>query len=198
MSGLINDVYHGSGSLGQAFYLEAANATTELGEVMGEFDVTPNTMYRLMKLTGFSKGDREMFHEALSQTDSSYLREFNYATAGESTWYGTYVANAFGSGIKRSFGENISEKEKVDVVKSTIRAIAVASDFHRKFGDSSYAISSVTPGLMINDGSAQLIISELMYGERLHETSECFQTNKNGLHVRGNKDAIEIGYKISH
>ena len=194
MSSLITNVYQGSNTLGQAFYNVAVAATGEMSGIMDKFGFAPNTMYRLMKLTGFKADDKDIIYDALSRTDISYLSEFNKATAGEATWYGTYIANAFGSGLKRAFRDDITEEQKGDVVKATIRAIAVASDFHNKFGDSSYALSSVTPGLMVDKGNTQEILSELMSSEKLNQMSKSLQAQGKGLYIRGNNNAVEIGY----
>jgi hypothetical protein len=196
MSDLISAVYNEGGSLGDAFKREAENATNDLKNIKEKYSLASNSIYRLIKLTGLNKDDANTIDEALSELDNSFILEFNTATSSETTWFGTYIANAFGGGLKRAFGNDATNDDLKEVVKTTVKVIAGASAYHGSFGSNSYALSSVTPGLMIVDGKKDLILEEVNQLTNLTDTVTQLSNQNKGLYARGNKDAIEISYKL--
>jgi len=193
MSELISNVYSSDLTLREAFRKEAQDATKELADVKSKYNLASNSLYRLMKLTGVN--DTNAIKSALSELHSSFVTEFDKATGDEVTWYGTYVANAFGSGLKRSFGNDISEEEMKQVVKTTVKVVAAASAYHSQFGNESYALSSVVPGLMIVNGDKDKILDEVDGMSNLIVALNSLSDNLKGLYLRGNAQAVEVGFK---
>lgn len=90
----------GSGdSLSETLRAEAKRSYME--ETGGRAPVGPVTWRRLRLLLGDGMPGEDVL-AALDSIPDSLLERFDQATDGDHTWYGTYVANAFGRGLLRA------------------------------------------------------------------------------------------------
>lgn len=198
MSETISKVYKNGGNLEEAFNQEAEDATKGLASIKEKYGLNAAALYRLMKLTGLTVDDLIVIDSALGKLNGSFIKEFNESTKGETTWYGTYVANAFGSGLKRAFGNKPTKENLESVVCTTVKAISLATQFHDKYGRNSYALSSVKPGLMVVEGKKDFILDELNKFNSLQQGLEYMTNQDRGLYVRGNMHAVEISYRVNN
>jgi hypothetical protein len=52
------------------------------------------------------------FISAFEAMDPAFIKSFNSATDGEKTWFGTYIANSFGSGLLKALKGPIAGESK--------------------------------------------------------------------------------------
>ncbi|MBT5021251.1 HD domain-containing protein [Candidatus Woesearchaeota archaeon] len=192
LSELISNVYVGSGNLADAFEQEAKHATVDFCDVLDLHEIHPNSLYRLIKLTATKSDEIKILNEALSELSDDLVGEFDIATRSPTTWFGTYVANAFGSGLRRAYGDSITDSDIIDVIQTTVKMIAGANNIQRQSYVRSYALSAITPGLMVADGQKEIIVDRVKRLNNLSSMVNYLNDSKQGFYVRRNFDTVEI------
>ena len=113
-------------------------------EVVQQIPVGPVSWQRLRRLLGNKVPPIEL-EEALETIPSELLEAFDRATDGGHTWYGTYIANAFGSGMIRALQRE--EYSKSVVVGNLIGLVAcVAPEMEHR---DQWAFGAVGPALRL-------------------------------------------------
>lgn len=171
--------------------LEENPAFSKLGE---QFDLGPVALFRLRRLVGTGI-PAETFTSALAGLDRSFVQEFQRCSDGESTWFGTYVANAFGSGLVKALKDQVPAEE---AIQATVKMVASASHFHtQKQGRAQWALGSLEPSLQVAAGpeQAQQILSETRQLTHLEQAVERLQSGRHGLTMRAGESGVEIGFQ---
>lgn len=157
-------------------------------------DLGPVAMLRLRRLVGVGL-PAEQFETALASLDPSFIKEFQRATDGESTWFGTYVANAFGSGMVKALKDKVAPAE---AIAATVKMVACAAHFHaQQGGRSEWALGSLDPSLQVAAG-AESALAILIETRQLSHLSQGVERLSSGLYpltMRGGESGVEIGFQ---
>lgn len=99
---------------------------------------------RLQKLTGLQPNTPQLSRIADSVGENT-LKTFRITCEGPSSWYGTYIANALGTGLVRAFGTNPPIEEILAALIRVVSAAATVYDGPRQ----DWALSALQPALLI-------------------------------------------------
>ena len=108
----------------------------------------PVSWRRLRLLLGNDVGPEQLL-ESVEKVPIELLSAFDRATDGDHTWYGTYVANAFGQGLIRVVDDPGATPLVVSNLVKVV-ACAAAKMQHRD----QWALSALGPALRIQNGGA--------------------------------------------
>lgn len=169
--------------------LHEAHRNQALATGNGARPLGPLAWRRLALLLG--KGvSPELLERALETLPSEFLDGFNEGTDGPSTWYGTYVANAFGQGLVKAL-ENPTEDELMGTCRLLVKIGAAAAS--HMTGRQAWAFSSLDPSLYAagDPERARVILTALDGVESLKAARE--RLNGGGiLEARVAESGVEI------
>ena len=199
---LISEAYEQKTPLGMKFRQVAVEELKEAGgeflSVANDFGVGPVAMQRLRKLTS-TKVEAQEFRNAFQKLDPTMIYEFQVATDGEETWFGTYVANAFGGGMLRALKE--TEVPASEAIAATVKMVACAARHQRQLEKThgtreEWALGSLQPSLAVASGKegALGVLAETHKIQTVEEGVQMLTTQPLGLTMRGGHTGIEIGY----
>lgn len=197
LKGFISEAYAEKTPLGSRFREVASQELQQdpkFSSLAETHDLGPVAMLRLRRLVGAGL-PAEQFETALASVDSTFVKEFQRATDGESTWFGTYVANAFGSGMVKALKDKVAPAE---AIAATIKMVACASHFHsQQGGRSQWALGSLDPSLQVAAGaeSAQAILNETRQLTTLSQGADRLSSGLHSLTMRAGESGVEIGFQ---
>ncbi len=110
----------------------------------------PVAQHRLQRLTGL-KPDPAQLERIAAQLGQPTLEAFRACTEGARSWYGTYVANALGSGLRRALGASANSDE---VLTGLIRVVASAAQCYEG-PRQEWALGALQPALQIQSSPEQ-------------------------------------------
>ncbi|MGE0490439.1 MAG: hypothetical protein AB7S38_14620 [Vulcanimicrobiota bacterium] len=120
---------------------------------------------RLRRLLG-KRFSPENLNEALTAVPAEFVTLFDLVSDGDHTWYGTYIANAFGSGLLAALD---GTSEAAGAVGLLVKAIACAGRRmeHRK----EWTVSALEPSLQVKEGrdGALAVLRSLAPAETLEQ-----------------------------
>lgn len=155
-------------------------------ELLGEVKVGPVTWRRLRLLMGKQVTACEVA-EGISKTPAEFVEHFDRVTDGDHTWYGTYIANAFGSGMVKAL-----EGRGADATSNLVKVIAcIGSKMVHK---ASWAISALGPSFEVAKGraNATAILSTLSDANTLEQGLDILNSGES-LTYQISGDAAELG-----
>jgi len=197
LKGFISEAYAEKTPLGERFREVASHELqqdSKFANLAENHDLGPVAMLRLRRLVGAGLPP-EPFETALASLDRSFVQEFQRATDVESTWFGTYVANAFGSGMVKALKEKVPPSE---AIAATVKMVACAAHFHgQQGGRSQWALGALDPSLQVAAGpeQAQAVLSETQQLTGLSQAVERLSSGRYPLTMRAGESGVEIGFQ---
>ncbi|MBI3925110.1 MAG: hypothetical protein HY319_06185 [Armatimonadetes bacterium] len=210
----ISDAYEHNTPLGMKFrqtaVQELEKASVQPGrrsftQVANRFGVGPVAMYRLLRLMG-GKLKPEDFENAFEGLDPEIVYEFQEATDREQTWFGTYVANAFGSGMVKALKAGAPEQmaTPAEVIQAMVKMLGCAARFHREQEQvhgrrEEWALSALKPALEVSASpeGALRVLGETRRVKTVRQGVELLTSGGAGLSLRGGQTGVEIGYLLA-
>ncbi len=200
---LISEAYEKKIPLGMKFRQTAMAELEKAGQgfvpLAHDFGLGPVALQRLRKLTS-PKLESDVFARALKELEPTMIYEFQEATDSEQTWFGTYVANAFGGGILKATKE--TDLDPAEAVKATVKMVACAARYKRQlekhYGPRrEWALAALEPSLEVAQGpdGALRILEETQRIQTVEQGVRMMTTQLAGLKLRGGHTGIEIGFK---
>ena len=183
----LTEAYELRASLREAFDAQAGSGTTaKWREVAKSYGLSITASYRLMLLTGLKTAeDSAALEEALSKLDPSFIRAFDASTDSDTTWFGTYIAMGFGSGMIRS------GTAPAEAIEAIIKIVAIANKFHQTLSTSSFSLSAKE----VSKASPARLRDALKSLNTVDQGVQTLQNANEGLSLRGNAEAVEISYR---
>ena len=201
----IDEVLQHKGTLAEKFeQLALENLDPEARKIGQSFGLGTVATYRLCKLAGLKGSCAEQLEEALQDLDPSFLRAFDEHSNRDHTWYGTYIANAFGSGLAKQLatkevGLSMSEAT-IEALRAVVKMVAIGAEYRSRFvrydEKGSFAFSANKPSLIVAEGGEQakavwLSIQDL---KSVHDGLKKMSSGQSRLTLRGNHYATDIGW----
>ncbi|MEQ8225322.1 MAG: hypothetical protein ABRQ37_23590, partial [Candidatus Eremiobacterota bacterium] len=205
----ISEAYRDGKPLGEKFReasikelgKEGTPEEPSLKDVATRFNLGPVAMNRLKKLMGNAKPAD--FISAFESMDPAFIKSFNSATDGEKTWFGTYIANSFGSGLLKALKGPVAEGKAstADVIQATVKTVACAY-VHRTRQEAiepcrtEWALGAQEPSLFILKGEKQALalLNETKKLTSPESGASLLASSREGLTLRSGESGIVFGY----
>ena len=161
-------------------------------QVETDLRLSPVTWKRLRLLMG---RDCTPVHilDALTGLEDEFIDSFDRATRGRQTWYGTYIANAFGQGLIKAV-KSSKNGSPVEVQATQLLIKIVASAASEIDVEKSWALSSQKPSLAVAEGREEALeVFRSLDGVSTLEDSRRFLREGTGLlQIRVADTGVEV------
>jgi len=171
-----------------------------INAIQRDFGMGPVALQRLQKLLG---NDVKPHHilKALETVGPEIAYEFHEATDREQTWFGTYMANSFGSGMAKALkvGKPEALAQPHEVAEAMLKMVACSSRYCRRLQGvrPEWALGALQPSLAVA-GSPEGALAVL------RETQKIFSPDQgitlltgpgSKLTMRGGETGVELGWR---
>lgn len=163
----------------------------------------PVALQRLQKLLGGDVKPADI-EKAFANLPPKMAHEFHEATDGEKTWFGTYMANSYGSGLAKALkvGKEGALAEGHEVAEAMIKMVACASQFRRELDPEQrvrpeWALGSLGPSLVVvkDAESALEVLRETQKFSSTEAGVAAMTSGQSKITLRGGETGVEFGWK---
>jgi len=205
----MTDAYENKTPLGMKFRQTAVHDLQKAAEgedgpalnaIQRDFGMGPVALQRLQKLVG---NDVKPHHilKALENVGPEIAYEFHEATDREQTWFGTYIANSFGSGMAKALkvGKPDALAQPHEVAEATLKMIACSSRYCRRLQGvrPEWALGALQPSLAVAGGGegALAVLKETQKIVSPDQGITLLTGPSSRLTMRGGETGVELGWR---
>lgn len=206
----ISEAYENNTPLGMKFRQTSVKDLEEASDgggttflhVANRYGVGPVAMHRLRRLTS-PKLKPDDFEQAFNRLDPEIIYEFHEATDREQTWFGTYVANAFGGGLLKALKVDTEDEmaPASEIIQAMVKVVACAARLHRiqeqSYGrQEEWALGALAPSLEVIAGGERAleILRQTQEIRTVQQGVELLNGRSRGLSLRAGRTGVEIGF----